>query len=442
LNVMQHTVLIVDDEQEVCISLKEIVESHGYRVLYCTDPRQVVELLRADKIDLILLDIRMPYVGGVDLLRQLKPEYSGIPVIVISGHATVENAVKVMRFGALNLYTKPIRSSVLMEEINQIACMYSTRHPFWPANSLIAESGEMKRLLSLVEKAAPTDATVLITGESGTGKELIASRLHQLSPRKPHPYIRINCAAIPETLLESEMFGYEKGAFTDATELRRGKFECANGGSIFLDEIGDMSLHTQAKMLRVLEEKKFSRLGGSQLLDPDFRIITATNRELPKLIEEGKFREDLYYRINVVEIQVPPLRRRKEDILPLIEYYLDYFNRVYDRNMEGISSELEQILLNHDWPGNIRELRNVIERGVIFSSGTTLGTDSIPRQYNICLDKDSESTADLNNRYNTLAKDIIVEALQKAHGKKAEAAKLLNITRKTLYNRMKKLNIE
>ena len=377
---MQHTVLIVDDELEVCISLKEIIESYGYRVLYCTDSRQVVELLRADQIDLILLDIRMPYIGGVDLLRQLKQECSCIPVIVISGHATVENAVKVMRFGALNLYTKPIRSSVLMEEINQITRMYSTRHPFSPANSLIAESGEMKCLLALVEKASPTDATVLITGESGTGKELIASRLHQLSPRKTHPYIRINCAAIPETLLESEMFGYEKGAFTDATELRRGKFECANGGSIFLDEIGDMSLHTQAKMLRVLEEKKFSRLGGSQLLDPDFRIIAATNRELPKLIEEGTFREDLYYRVNVVEIKVPPLRSRKEDILTLIDHYLNYFNRVYDRNIEGISSELKQILLNHDWPGNIRELRNVIERGVIFSSGKNLGTKSIPRQ--------------------------------------------------------------
>ena len=439
---MQHTVLIVDDELEVCISLKEIIESYGYRVLYCTDSRQVVELLRADQIDLILLDIRMPYIDGVDLLRQLKQEYSCIPVIMISGHATVENAVKVMRFGALNLYTKPIRSSVLMEEINQITRMYSTRHPFSPANSLIAESGEMKCLLALVEKAAPTDATVLITGESGTGKELIASRLHQLSPRKTHPYIRINCAAIPETLLESEMFGYEKGAFTDATELRRGKFECANGGSIFLDEIGDMSLHTQAKMLRVLEEKKFSRLGGSQLLDPDFRIIAATNRELPKLIEEGTFREDLYYRVNVVEIKVPPLRSRKEDILPLIDHYLNYFNRVYDRNIEGISSELKQILLNHDWPGNIRELRNVIERGVIFSSGKNLGTKSIPRQYEICLDEDSESTADLNNRYKTLAKDIIVEALRKADGKKAEAAKLLKITRKTLYNRMKKLNIE
>jgi transcriptional regulator with PAS, ATPase and Fis domain len=203
-----------------------------------------------------------------------------------------------------------------------------------------------------------------------------------------------------------------------------------------------MSLHTQAKMLRVLEEKKFSRLGGSQLLDPDFRIIAATNRELPQLIEEGKFREDLYYRINIVEIQVPPLRKRKEDILPLIEYYLDYFNRAYDRNIEGISSELKQILLNHDWPGNIRELRNVIERGVIFSSGTTLGTESIPRQYNIYLDEDAESTADLTDRYKTLAKDIIVEALQKADGKKAEAARLLKITRKTLYNRMKKLNIE
>jgi DNA-binding NtrC family response regulator len=439
---MQHTVLVVDDELEVCISLKEIIESYGYRVVYCTDPRQVVELLRADQIDLILLDIRMPYIGGVDLLKQLKQQHSCIPVIVISGHATVENAVKAMRFGALNLYTKPIRASVLMEEINQITRMYSSRHPCSPANSLIAESGKMKRLLALVEKAAPTDATVLITGESGTGKELIASTLHQLSPRKTHPYIRINCAAIPETLLESEMFGYEKGAFTDATELRRGKFECANGGSIFLDEIGDMSLHTQAKMLRVLEEKKFSRLGGSEMLDPDFRIIAATNRELPNLIEEGTFREDLYYRINVVEIQVPPLRRRKEDILPLIDYYLDYFNRVYDRNIEGISSELKKILLNHDWPGNIRELRNVIERGVIFSSGNTLETESIPRQYEICLDEDSESAAELNNRYNTLAKDIIVEALQKANGKKAEAAKLLKITRKTLYNRMKKLNIE
>ena len=203
-----------------------------------------------------------------------------------------------------------------------------------------------------------------------------------------------------------------------------------------------MSLHTQAKMLRVLEEKKFSRLGGSEVLDPDFRVITATNSELPKLIEEGRFREDLYYRINVVEIQVPPLRSRKEDIVPLINYYLEYFNRVYDRKIAGVSSKLKQILLNHDWPGNIRELRNFIERGVIFNSGKILGSESIPRQYEICLDEASESTADLNNRYNTLARDIIVEALQKANGKKAEAAKLLKITRKTLYNRMKKLNIE
>jgi len=439
---MQHTVLIVDDELEVCISLKEIIESYGYRVLYCTDPRQVVELIRAEQINLILLDIRMPYIGGVDLLRQVKLEDSCIPVIMISGHATVENAVKAMRFGALNLYTKPIRSSVLMKEIRQISRMYSARHPFSPANRLITESGEMKHLLALVEKAAPTDATVLITGESGTGKELIASTLHQLSPRKVHPYIRINCAAIPETLLESEMFGYEKGAFTGATELRRGKFECANGGSIFLDEIGDMSLHTQAKMLRVLEEKKFSRLGGSELLDPDFRIIAATNRELSELIEERRFREDLYYRINVVEIRLPPLRKRREDILPLIDYYLGYFNRVYDTDIEGVSSDLKQILLNHDWPGNIRELRNIIERGVIFSSRKILGTESIPQQYKICLDEVSEPKSDLNNRYNTLAKDIIVEALQKANGKKAEAAKLLKITRKTLYNRMKKLNIE
>jgi len=439
---MQHTVLIVDDELEVCLSLKEIIESYGYRVLYCTDPRQVLEILPINQINLILLDIRMPYLGGVDLLKQLKQGYSFIPIIVISGHATVENAVKVMRFGALNLYTKPIKCSVLLEEINQITSTYLARHHVYPVSSLIAQSKEMKNLMSLVNKVAPTDATVLITGESGTGKELIANTLHHLSPRKTHPYIRINCAAIPETLLESEMFGYEKGAFTDARELRRGKFECAKGGSIFLDEIGDMSLHTQAKMLRVLEEKKFSRLGGSELLDPNFRIITATNKNLPQMIEEGRFREDLFYRINVVEIEVPPLRRRKEDIMPLIEYYLGYFNKVYDREIEGISGELKEVLLNHDWPGNIRELRNFIERGVIFSSTNRLGTDSIPQQYKIYLNETSGAPEDLNNRYKGLARDIIIEALKKANGKKAEAARLLKITRKTLYNRMKKLNME
>jgi len=439
---MQHTVLIVDDELEVCLSLKEIIESYGYRVLYCTDPRQVLEILPINQINLILLDIRMPYLGGVDLLKQLKQGYSFIPIIVISGHATVENAVKVMRFGALNLYTKPIKCSVLLEEINQITSTYLARHHVYPVSSLIAQSKEMKNLMSLVNKVAPTDATVLITGESGTGKELIANTLHHLSPRKTHPYIRINCAAIPETLLESEMFGYEKGAFTDARELRRGKFECAKGGSIFLDEIGDMSLHTQAKMLRVLEEKKFSRLGGSELLDPNFRIITATNKNLPQMIEEGRFREDLFYRINVVEIEVPPLRRRKEDIMPLIEYYLGYFSKVYDREIEGISGELKEVLLNHDWPGNIRELRNFIERGVIFSSTNRLGTDSIPQQYKIYLNETSGAPEDLNNRYKGLARDIIIEALKKANGKKAEAARLLKITRKTLYNRMKKLNME
>jgi DNA-binding NtrC family response regulator len=439
---MQNTVFIVDDETEVCLSLKENIEYYGYRVLYCTDPREALEILRKHQINLILLDIRMPYLGGVDLLKQLKQVYSFIPVIVISGHATVENAVKVMRFGALNLYTKPIQCSVLMQEIKQITSTYPARHHLPATSNLIAESQEMKNLLALVRKAAPTDATVLITGESGTGKELIASTLHHLSPRSNHPYIRINCAAIPETLLESEMFGYEKGAFTDARELRRGKFECAKGGSIFLDEIGDMSLHTQAKMLRVLEEKKFSRLGGSELLDPNFRIITASNKDLPQMIEDGEFREDLFYRINVVEIDVPPLRSRKQDILPLVEYFLHYFNKAYSKEIEGISAELKEVLLRHDWPGNIRELKNFMERAVIFSSTNKLEAGSIPHQYKIYMNGTPAPPADLNNRYNSLARGIITEALTKANGKKTEAARLLKITRKTLYNRMKKLKME
>ncbi|MBN1838101.1 MAG: sigma-54-dependent Fis family transcriptional regulator [Spirochaetales bacterium] len=440
--IMQPTVLIVDDELEVCLSLKEIIESSGYRVLYCTDSRDVPGVVAAGPIDLILLDIRMPYLGGIDLLMQLKEQHSCVPTIVISGHATVENAVRVMRFGALNLYTKPIQCSVLMEEIDQITRTSSARNRPAPVSSLIAESREMRSLLSLVERAAPTDATVLITGESGTGKELIATTFHRLSRRSIRPYVRINCAAIPETLLESEMFGYEKGAFTDARELRRGKFECAEGGTIFLDEIGDMSLHTQAKMLRVLEDKKFSRLGGTELIDPDVRIVAATNKNLPELIGEGLFREDLYYRINVVEIEVPPLRKRKDDIMPLIDYYLDYFNRVYDRSIEGISAELKRVLMNHDWPGNVRELRNFVERGVIFSSTRVLGTDSIPRQYKIYLEEGVEDLEDLNNRYTGLARGIITEALKKTGGNKCEAARMLKITRKTLYNRMKKLNME
>ncbi len=436
---MSFTILIVDDEKEVCISLSKILISKGFNTIIQENPLNVIDIIN-HKIDLILMDIRMPQLGGIDLLKKIKNKTKSIPIIMISGHATVDNAVMAMKYGAINLYTKPINLNVLLSEINQIKNSNSIKIKTDVSESIVTNNVKMKELLILTKKAAPTEAAVIITGESGVGKELIADTLHNLSNRKNSNYIKINCAAIPDNLLESEMFGHEPGAFTDAKTLKRGKFEMAGGGTIFLDEIGDMSLTTQAKMLRVLEERKYTRLGGVDTINADCRIISASNKDFKKMIELGSFREDLYYRLSVISLHVPSLRERKEDIIILAEYFLANFNKIYNKTITDISHEVKTVFLHHNWPGNIRELKNIIQRAVIFCDNDILELDNFSEQYKkIFNDDDSES---LQDRYNTNAKEVILDALNKTDGVKQHAASLLKITRKTLYNRMKKYNLK
>lgn len=436
---MQFEILLVDDEIEVCRSLCEILESNGYGAFFETDPRKVLPLLQSKRIDLVLMDLRMPEIGGIDLLKMLRKSRPDIAVIIISGFATVETAVRAMKYGALNLYTKPLKISHLLKEIAQICESLSDRQTVAETNKFITEDPAMRHILAHIETAAPTNAPVLITGESGTGKELVADTLHSLSSRSKNPMIKINCASIPESLLESEMFGHERGAFTDAKDQKKGLFELASGGSLFLDEIGDMNLNLQAKMLRVLQDGRFVRLGGTQFHTADCRIISATNHKIDDAIKQCSFREDLYYRIAVIKIHIPPLRERKQDILVLADYFLSFFSRVYSKREMSLSHEVKSILLDHSWPGNVRELRNFIERAVIFTKGTSIEPSSVPDQYREIMGKVQESN--LSTRINGAARDIIVEALSISNGKKQDAARLLRIDRKTLYNRMKKFDL-
>jgi DNA-binding NtrC family response regulator len=441
-------ILIVDDELELCLSLKELLTDEGFHCEYETDPREVLPLLEKNDIALVLLDIRMPAIGGIDLLKILRSRFPDLPVIIISGHATVDTAVRAMKHGAVNLFTKPLEIDSLVSEMSRIIGSMKTKRAVPGNDKLITQSPVMQRILDLVRKAAPTDATVLITGESGTGKELIAGLLHRLSPRNSSPNIRVNCAAISETLLESEIFGHEQGAFTDAKQRKQGYFEAAGGGTIFLDEIGDMSLHTQAKMLRVLQERQFTRVGGTELIESDVRVIAATNKNLRECIAEGSFREDLFYRLTVINLHLPPLRERIEDILPLADYFLTFFNSVYGKSITGFDPSVRAFLLEHDWPGNIRELKNFVERAVIFCTKKEISTDMVPDQYREIedllegTDRGFRTEDNLAERYRDQGREVILEALKKTRGVKKEAAELLKIDRKTLYNRMKRFNIE
>jgi DNA-binding NtrC family response regulator len=436
------TILVVDNELEVCLSLGEILRTRGFRTHTLDDPQQVLPLLDHERVDLVLMDVRMPTIGGIDLLKAVHERFSLLPVIMISGYASVENAVRAMKYGALNFYTKPIQLPALLAEIRGLERSVIERRPAADTDVIATCNPQMAEILSLVEKAAPTEASVVISGESGTGKELVADLLHQGSRRRSNAYIKVNCAAIPDSLLESEMFGHEKGAFTDAHNQQKGKVELADGGTIFFDEIGDMSLKTQAKMLRVLQEKRFTRLGGSALIKTDFRVVAATNRDLQAMIKEGSFREDLYYRLAVIALDLPPLRERREDIPELAHQFIRRYNQVYGREVGGLSPEVVEVLDRHNWPGNVRELKNIIERAVIFCEGDEITLRDLPEQYRIAGRDAAHANGSLADLANENARQVILRALKESGGIKGEAARLLNITRKTLYNRMKRLNLE
>jgi DNA-binding NtrC family response regulator len=437
---MPFTILIVDDEREMCVSLSEILCSHGFQAIFATDPLQVPGVLRRNPVELVIMDIKMPQMSGIDLLRLIREGHHSLPVIMITGFPSIENAVRSMKYGALNFFVKPLKIRELVGEIRQIADSRRRTESAPVETRIVTRNGRMLRILDEVNRVAPTDVAVLITGETGSGKELIANAIHQRGGRAGKPLIKVNCASIPDTLLESEMFGHEKGAYTDAASRHIGKLELAHGGTIFFDEIGDMTVRTQAKLLRVLQDGEFQRLGGLETLRTDARVIAATNQDIEGRLKDGSFREDLFYRLSVVRIEVPSLRERKDDIDLLLDFFLEQSSRRYAKHIDGFAEQARELLRSHDWPGNVRELKNCIERAVIFCDGEQIGIEHLPAQY-LGAGRQPLLPRELDRARESLDRQRISEALARSGGEKQKAALLLNISRKTLYNRMKKLGM-
>lgn len=373
------TILVVDDEQSVRDSLKMILEYEKYSVEFAENGQQALQKIAGGGIDLILLDVKMAGMDGLEVLQKVREKNSDLPVIMISGHGTIETAVEATKLGAFDFLPKPLDRDKLIITVRNGVQQARLASEFRKLQEsvegrwqILGESQKIKDILSMIERVAPTEARVLITGENGTGKELVARAIHRQSRRSSKPFVEVNCAAIPSELIESELFGHEKGSFTGATAQRIGKFEQADGGTLFLDEIGDMSMPAQAKVLRALEEGKVERVGGTKMIPVDVRVIAATNKDLPQEIKKGTFRDDLYHRLKVIPIQVPPLRDHRDDISLLVEAFVDDVCRRNGIALKSVSRETMQKLEIHDWPGNIRELRNTIERLVILSPGTTI----------------------------------------------------------------------
>ncbi len=381
-------ILVVEDEKPLRIALCNLLQDEGFCILEAEDGKIALELMRDNRPNLIITDLKMPKVDGMKLLKRIKEMDQNLPVIVITAYGTSSTAIDAMKHGAYDYITKPfdldevlltvkraLSHEALAMEVKALKDELSEKYRI---DNIIGNSSQMQDIYKTIGRIAESKATVLIQGESGTGKELVANAVHYNSLRKNGPFIKMNCAALPETLLESELFGHEKGSFTGAVTARRGKFEAAHGGTIFLDEIGEMSPMLQSKLLRILQDQTFDRIGGNQSITVDVRVIAATNKNLEEEVKKGRFREDLYYRLNVVFIHIPPLRSRKEDIIPLIEYFLTKYSSEVKSETIGISKAVVDILLNYDWPGNVRELENVIERSIVFSGGKTIVPEHLP----------------------------------------------------------------
>ncbi len=382
---MARTILIVDDEPGVRDSLARLLELERYRVLTAGDAAAALEVVRDEPVDLALVDIKMPGMDGLELLERLQRDRPELPVVIISGHGTIQTAVEATRLGAFDFVEKPVDADRLLlvirnglEQVRLRRENVTLRREVEAHTRIVGEHPTIRAVLQTIERVAPTGARVLITGENGTGKELVARALHEMSPRAAEPFVEVNCAAIPDELIESELFGHEKGAFTGAVARRIGKFELADGGTLFLDEVGDMSPSAQAKVLRVLQESVFERVGGTETRRVDVRVIAATNRDLLEASRSGEFREDLFYRLNVVPIHIPPLRERMSDLPRLVDHFLDQIAAQLGQPRKTITRRALDRLREHSWPGNVRELRNVIERVVILAPGPSIDADDIP----------------------------------------------------------------
>ncbi len=445
-------VLVVDDDQAHRTMLRTLVSGWGYEISEADDGDTAIQMVHGRPYDLILMDIRMIKVSGLEALAEIKAYNPAIPVIIMTAYSSVETAVEGLKKGAYDYLTKPLDFDELrlameramdhshLKEENRL--LRETLGTQFDYRNIIGRSTAMVKLLETVAQVAPSEATVLITGESGTGKELIAGAIHFNSPRKAGPFVKINCAALTETLLESELFGHEKGAFTGAHRRREGRFLLADGGSLFLDEVSAMSLAMQVKLLRVLQEREITRVGGEEVIKVDVRVIAATNKDLIQEIEENRFREDLYYRLNVVALNVPRLREREEDIPLLTQHFLGMFAEKNQKKIKGLTPLAMDRLLKYEWPGNVRELMNAIERAVVLSRSEYLDQEDLPM---VVKDEDSEGLG-LSTESNVpgdlpldeVEKATILKTLEACGGNKSEAARRLGITRKTLHKKLKK----
>lgn len=438
-------VLVVDDEMEILQSFRKLLTREGFDVHTAGNGKEALELIRVHRFRVAISDLRLPDISGLDLLKMLKIASPETEVVMITGYGTIDDAVRAMKEGAYDFIQKPVKKHIILKSLEkalerqalasenrdlreQLRSMRGERHP-------IGVSLGMKKVIEVAEQVAPSSASILIEGESGTGKEVIADIVHRASRRNGKPFIKINCAAIPETLLEAELFGHEKGAFTGAVARRIGRFELADGGTLFLDEIAEMSPATQVKLLRVLQEGEFERVGGTETLHVDVRILAATNANLEEAIREKRFRKDLYYRLNVITIQIPPLRERPEDIPLLAEHFIGICNSRNGKSIEGITQEVHALFSRYSWPGNVRELENVIERAVVLGRGRNIGVEDLPPTLHR-RGGEGAIRIPLGMSMQQAEHRIITETLRRTDGNKEMAARLLGIATRTIYRKL------
>ncbi len=445
------SILVVDDDQNIRKILRDLLDKEGFSVSTASDVDKALPFIDAQDLDLIVTDLKMPGKSGMDLLTLCREKRPAVPVIMITAFGNVEAAVMAMKKGAYDFITKPfdenellnvIEKAISESEMNEelLSNYFDQETQF---SQIIGRTPVIQQIFQIIKKIAPTDSTVLITGETGVGKELVAREIHSGSQRRDHPFVKVNCAAIPESLLESDLFGHEKGAFTGAVTTKPGRFEIAHKGTILLDEIAEMPLHLQAKLLGVIQDKSFDRVGGVKTIKVDIRMIAATNQDLQTAIQAGKFRSDLFYRLNVVPIHIPPLRERKDDLIPLVDYLLKRFTGKHLKKIKNVSPEVMATFANYDWPGNIRELENVLERMVIMSETDTLTIHQLPAEIRGTFRNVEAPT--LKEKVDGISqlteKQMIIDALNQTNQNRTKAAKLLSISRRTLQNKIKEYGL-
>lgn len=448
---MHEKILIVDDDKSVCNFISEILNNKGYSVLAAGDGIEAIEIMENEEVCIVISDLQMPGMDGIELLKRIKKERPDIEVIIMTGDGTIETAVEAMKLGAFDYIMKPLSLDHLLllidriyekrKLLNENIYLLEELSKNYHFDNIVGQSPQMIKLYEEIKQVSKTDATVLLTGDSGTGKELLASAIHYSSQRKSKPFVKLSCAALPEGIIESELFGHEKGAFTSALYSKKGRFELANEGTLFLDEIGDLPLSTQVKLLRVLETKEFERVGGTQTIKVNIRLISATNQNLEKMMAEKKFRDDLFYRLNVVSINIPRLNERNSDIELLANHFLHKYSIETNKRIDGISKKAMALLKTHPWPGNVRELENAIERAVVFCQDNIIKQEHLPNH--IMKWSDSKGISlNIPSKYLAVAeKTLITNVIDETNGNMKKASDILGISRGTLYSKMKKLGI-